>query len=135
MITIDFFPKSWWHIYSLIYAKFFCNQLLILICLTFGTEQFNDIINTMFSSSATVCMIVAVVLDNTLKASRKDRGLLWWDKFRSFGSDPRNLEFYRLPMGLNKFFPAAWWFTINASITCFTLFHLKFALGIKDSNW
>ncbi|CAK9214205.1 unnamed protein product [Sphagnum troendelagicum] len=66
---------------------------------------FDDIINVTFSSSATVAMIVAVTLDNSLKASRKDRGLLWWDKFRNFGSDPRNLEFYRLPLGLNKFFP------------------------------
>lgn len=66
---------------------------------------FNDIINVMFSSSAVIVMMIAVTLDQTLKASRKDRGLLWWDKFSTFGSDPRNFEFYKLPMGLNKFFP------------------------------
>ena len=68
-------------------------------------KQFNDIINVMFSSSAVIVMMIAATLDQTLKASRKDRGLLWWDKFSTFGSDPRNLEFYKLPMGLNKFFP------------------------------
>lgn len=68
-------------------------------------RQFNDIMNVMFSSSAIVVILIAVTLDNTLKAPRKDRGLLWWDKFKTFGSDPRNLEFYKLPMGLNKFFP------------------------------
>lgn len=68
-------------------------------------EQFNDIMNTMFASGTTVVVVITVVLDNTMKASRKDRGLLWWDKFRAFGADSRNLEFYKLPLGLNKFFP------------------------------
>ncbi|BBN14026.1 hypothetical protein Mp_6g08300 [Marchantia polymorpha subsp. ruderalis] len=66
---------------------------------------FNDIMNTMFASGTTVVVVITVVLDNTMKASRKDRGLLWWDKFRAFGADSRNLEFYKLPLGLNKFFP------------------------------
>ncbi|XP_024365383.1 nucleobase-ascorbate transporter 2 isoform X1 [Physcomitrium patens] len=66
---------------------------------------FNDTINVLFSSSAVLAMMIATTLDQTLKASRRDRGLLWWDKFSTYGSDPRNLEFYKLPMGLNKFFP------------------------------
>ncbi|KAL2643374.1 hypothetical protein R1flu_010961 [Riccia fluitans] len=66
---------------------------------------FNDIMNTMFASGTTVVVTITVVLDNAMKASRKDRGLLWWDKFRAFGADPSNMEFYKLPFGLNKFFP------------------------------
>lgn len=59
------------------------------------------------------------------EASRKDRGLLWWDKFSTFSSDPRNLEFYKLPMGLNKFFPPTWcitsWCIPTASNHCYDL--------------
>ncbi|CAM6081627.1 unnamed protein product [Calypogeia fissa] len=69
------------------------------------SRWFNDIMNTMFSSGTTVVVIITVVLDNTMAASRKDRGLLWWDKFHAFGADHRNLDVYKLPWGLNKFFP------------------------------
>jgi hypothetical protein len=69
--------------------------------------QFNDILNVFFSSPVIVALIVAIVLDNTLTrhVTKKDRGMLWTRKFRVFHHDPRNLEFYRLPMGLHKFFP------------------------------
>ncbi|XP_068668877.1 nucleobase-ascorbate transporter 1-like isoform X2 [Aristolochia californica] len=68
---------------------------------------FNGFLNTIFSSSATVGLIVAVLLDNTLEVekSKKDRGMPWWVKFRTFRGDNRNEEFYTLPFNLNRFFP------------------------------
>ncbi|KAH9620721.1 hypothetical protein KSS87_020211 [Heliosperma pusillum] len=68
---------------------------------------FNDFLNTIFSSSPAVALIVAVLLDNTLdyKDSAKDRGMPWWVKFRTFKGDTRNEEFYTLPFNLNRFFP------------------------------
>ncbi|XP_055804508.1 nucleobase-ascorbate transporter 2 [Solanum dulcamara] len=68
---------------------------------------FNDFLNTIFLSSPTVAMMVAVFLDNTLdyKDSAKDRGMPWWVKFRTFKGDSRNEEFYTLPFNLNRFFP------------------------------
>ncbi|XP_014517779.1 nucleobase-ascorbate transporter 1 [Vigna radiata var. radiata] len=68
---------------------------------------FNAFLNTVFSSPATVGLIVAVFLDNTLEVerSKKDRGMPWWVKFRTFRGDNRNEEFYTLPFNLNRFFP------------------------------
>ncbi|KAK9091994.1 hypothetical protein Syun_026905 [Stephania yunnanensis] len=56
---------------------------------------FNAILNTIFSSPPTVGLIVAVILDNTLEVekSKKDRGMPWWVKFRTFRGDNRNEEF------------------------------------------
>jgi len=67
----------------------------------------NDVLNGFFGSRVVVTLIVATVLDVTLTryVSKRDRGMLWTRKFRHFGHDPRNYEFYRLPMGLHKFFP------------------------------
>ncbi|KAK2442617.1 N-terminal acetyltransferase [Trifolium repens] len=68
---------------------------------------FNAFLNTIFSSPPTVGLIVAVILDNTLEVekSKKDRGMPWWVKFRTFRGDNRNEEFYTLPFNLNRFFP------------------------------
>ncbi|KAI5415822.1 N-terminal acetyltransferase [Lathyrus oleraceus] len=68
---------------------------------------FNAFLNTIFSSPPTVGLIVAVILDNTLEVekSKKDRGMPWWVKFRTFRGDNKNEEFYTLPFNLNKFFP------------------------------
>ncbi|XP_023512227.1 nucleobase-ascorbate transporter 1-like [Cucurbita pepo subsp. pepo] len=68
---------------------------------------FNAIMNTIFSSPVTVSLAVAVFLDNTLEVekSKKDRGMPWWVKFRTFRGDNRNEEFYTLPFNLNRFFP------------------------------
>ncbi|MBA0774952.1 hypothetical protein Gotri_010119 [Gossypium trilobum] len=68
---------------------------------------FNDFLNTIFFSSPTVALLVAVFLDNTLdyKDSARDRGMPWWVKFRTFKGDSRNEEFYTLPFNLNRFFP------------------------------
>ncbi|KAG0564185.1 hypothetical protein M758_8G086000 [Ceratodon purpureus] len=72
-----------------------------------GARWFNDIVNGFFSSPVIVALLVASFLDNTMTShvSKKDRGMLWTRKFRVFDRDARNLEFYRLPMGLHKFFP------------------------------
>lgn len=69
--------------------------------------QFDAFLNTIFASPPTVGLIVAVVLDNTLEVekSKKDRGMPWWVKFRTFRGDNRNEEFYTLPFNLNRFFP------------------------------
>ncbi|CAA0837100.1 Nucleobase-ascorbate transporter 1 [Striga hermonthica] len=68
---------------------------------------FNAILNTIFMSPPTVGLIIAVFLDNTLEVekSKKDRGMPWWVKFRTFRGDNRNEEFYTLPFNLNRFFP------------------------------
>ncbi|KAF7832274.1 nucleobase-ascorbate transporter 1 [Senna tora] len=65
---------------------------------------FNAFLNTIFMSPATVGLIVAVFLDNTLEVerSKKDRGMPWWVKFRTFRGDNRNEEFYTLPFNLNR---------------------------------
>lgn len=75
-----------------------------------GARWFNDMINVPFSSEPFVAGLLALFLDVTLHkkdtATRKDRGMHWWDKFRSFKTDTRSEEFYSLPFNLNKFFPS-----------------------------
>ncbi|KAL1560843.1 N-terminal acetyltransferase [Salvia divinorum] len=68
---------------------------------------FDGFFNTIFMSPATIALIVAVFLDNTLdvEMSKKDRGMPWWVNFRTFKGDNRNEEFYTLPFNLNRFFP------------------------------
>lgn len=70
----------------------------------------NDMVNVPFSSEAFVGGLLAMFLDVTLvqkdAATRKDRGMHWWDKYRSFKTDTRSEEFYSLPFNLNKFFPS-----------------------------
>lgn len=71
---------------------------------------FNDMINVPFSSEAFVAGLLALFLDTTLhqkdNALKKDRGMPWWERFRSFKTDTRSEEFYSLPCNLNKFFPS-----------------------------
>ncbi|KAG8061571.1 hypothetical protein GUJ93_ZPchr0003g17043 [Zizania palustris] len=71
------------------------------------SRWFNDMINVVFSSKAFVGGAVAYLLDNTLhrhdSSARKDRGHHFWDRFRSFRTDPRSEEFYSLPFNLNKY--------------------------------
>ncbi|CAM8878654.1 unnamed protein product [Rhodiola kirilowii] len=75
-----------------------------------GARWFNDMINVPFSSEAFVAGLLAYTLDVTLdkkdNATRKDRGMHFWEKFRSFKTDARSEEFYSLPFNLNKFFPS-----------------------------
>ncbi|KAL8106297.1 hypothetical protein AgCh_029914 [Apium graveolens] len=74
------------------------------------SRWFNDMINVPFSSEAFVAGLLAWFLDVTLhqkdNTTRKDRGMQWWDKFRSYKTDTRSEEFYSLPFNLNKFFPS-----------------------------
>jgi hypothetical protein len=89
-------------------------RIFFLDCLInnhfFTFWQFNDMINVPFSSEAFVASMLAFVLDTTLhrkdNQTRKDRGMHWWDRFRSFKTDTRSEEFYSLPFNLNKFFPS-----------------------------
>ena len=71
--------------------------------------QFDDFINTIFSSPATVAMMVSILLDNTLdyKDAAGDRGMAWWANFRTMKGDMRSEEFYTLPFNLNRFFPSS----------------------------
>ncbi|BFG17899.1 hypothetical protein CerSpe_041730 [Prunus speciosa] len=69
---------------------------------------FDDIVNTIFSSSPTVAIIVGTLLDNTLDAkhSAADRGLAWWRPFQSRKGDSRNEEFYSLPVRIREYIPS-----------------------------
>ncbi|KDO57922.1 hypothetical protein CISIN_1g0460591mg, partial [Citrus sinensis] len=71
---------------------------------------FNNIIQVIFTSPATVATIVAYFLDCTHSlghsATRRDSGRHWWAKFRYFERDTRSEEFYSLPWNLNRFFPS-----------------------------
>ncbi|KAI6688184.1 hypothetical protein NL676_025012 [Syzygium grande] len=68
---------------------------------------FNDILNTIFSSSPTVAMIVGVLLDNTLEAKHtaSERGMPWWGPFQHRKGDVRNEEFYNYPLRIHEFLP------------------------------
>lgn len=74
--------------------------------------QFNNIMQVIFSSPATVAAIVAFLLDTTIRRDyssiRRDRGMHWWEKFRYYNQDTRSEEFYALPYNLNRFFPSFW---------------------------
>ncbi|CAN6582721.1 unnamed protein product [Malus baccata var. baccata] len=73
---------------------------------------FDDIMNTIFSSSPTVAMIVGTLLDNTLDASHaaNDRGLAWWRPFQSRKGDARNEEFYSLPVRIREYIPSRFFY-------------------------
>jgi len=57
--------------------------------------QFNDFQNTIFSSPLTVALIIALFINNTLEfeQAKRDRGMMWWVKFRTFRGDSQNAEF------------------------------------------
>ncbi|KAJ1402846.1 Xanthine/uracil/vitamin C permease [Sesbania bispinosa] len=75
-----------------------------------GSTAFNNIVQVIFSSPATVAFIVAYLLDSTLSRghsfTHRDSGRHWWEKFRNFNQDTRSEEFYSLPLNLNRFFPS-----------------------------
>ncbi|MBA0661204.1 hypothetical protein Goklo_005524, partial [Gossypium klotzschianum] len=67
---------------------------------------FNSILNTFFSSPATVAIIVGTVLDNTLEAKQvDDRGIPWWKPFQHRKGDARTEEFYSYPLRINDYIP------------------------------
>ncbi|WJX14880.1 N alpha-acetyl-transferase [Trifolium repens] len=89
------------------------NQSIVLSGLSpvqTGSTSFNNIVQVIFSSPATVAIIVAYFLDTTMSpahaSTRRDSGRHWWEKFRSYNQDIRSDEFYALPMRLNRFFPS-----------------------------
>ncbi|KAK7280246.1 hypothetical protein RJT34_25308 [Clitoria ternatea] len=75
-----------------------------------SSTAFNNIVLVIFSSPATVAIIVAYFFDFTLSrghtSTRRDSGRHWWEKFRNFNQDIRSEEFYSLPFNLNRFFPS-----------------------------
>ncbi|KAL2543133.1 Nucleobase-ascorbate transporter 6 [Abeliophyllum distichum] len=75
-----------------------------------GARWFNDMVNVPFASEAFVAGVLALFFDVTLppndNTTKKDRGMHWWDRFRSYKTDTRSEEFYSLPCNLNKFFPS-----------------------------
>lgn len=87
--------------------QFFDNYLPNHGLVRTNSGWFNAFVTTIFVSAPTVSLIISVFLDNTLEVerSKKDRGMPWWVKFRSFRGDNRNEEFYTLPFNLNRFFP------------------------------
>ncbi|KAG5526290.1 hypothetical protein RHGRI_032540 [Rhododendron griersonianum] len=73
--------------------------------------QFNTIVEIIFTSPATVAVLIAVFLDCTIRPSRTDSGIFdngrhWWERFRDFDKHPMSREFYYLPSGLTKYFPS-----------------------------
>ncbi|MCO5603806.1 hypothetical protein L7F22_057958 [Adiantum nelumboides] len=70
------------------------------------SHWFNDMFFVIFTSAATVAFLIAIVLDNTLQvtSAKKDRGMTWWEKFKTWKGDTRNEEFYSLPFNMNKYF-------------------------------
>lgn len=87
------------------------HSFLLLFVYPFNTNsfvmQFNDILNTIFSSAPTIAIIIGTVLDQTLdaKPSVNDRGVSWWKPFQHKKGDVRNDEFYGLPLRINKYIP------------------------------
>ncbi|KAL5559188.1 hypothetical protein UlMin_035399 [Ulmus minor] len=71
---------------------------------------FSDMVTVIFMSHTTVAALVALILESTLSrendSTRQDTSLHWWQKFSLYASDVRSDEFYALPCGLDKFFPA-----------------------------
>ncbi|KAE8731343.1 Nucleobase-ascorbate transporter 4 [Hibiscus syriacus] len=72
--------------------------------------QFNNVMQVMFSSSATLAIVVAFFLDCTLGCGdtsvERDNGSQWCEKFRNFNADSRTECFYALPGKLSRIFPS-----------------------------
>lgn len=73
-----------------------------------GGGWFNDILNTIFSSSPAVAIIVGTIVDNTLQARHtgEERGLAWFKPFHKRTGDSRNEEFYRYPVRMHEYIPS-----------------------------
>lgn len=86
---------------------FFHKMVIISINFNDFNLQFDDILNTIFSSPPTVALIIATLLDNTLEARRtvEERGLPWLLPFHHRKGDSRNDEFYSYPLRINEYIP------------------------------
>lgn len=97
--------------------------------------QFNNKINVPFSSKAFVSGVLAFFLDMTLppkdETTKKDRGMIWWKRFRSFKSDNRSEEFYSLPFNLSNYFPSHWLITLYTSTSNYFTILLCFCKLMK----
>lgn len=83
--------------------------------ISFYWVQFDDWLNTIFSSSPTVAIIVGTLLDNTLDANYvDDRGLAWWKPFQKRNGDVRNEEFYSLPLRIREYIPTRFLWVVNS---------------------
>lgn len=75
-----------------------------------GSTAFNNAMQVLFSSAATVAIMVAFFLDSTHSRGDSltplDSGRQWWRRFRYFHTDTRSAEFYSLPYNMNRFFPS-----------------------------
>ncbi|KAF7113470.1 hypothetical protein RHSIM_RhsimUnG0124000 [Rhododendron simsii] len=76
-----------------------------------NAHWFNTIVEIIFTSPATIAVLIAVFLDCTIRPSRTDSGIFdngrhWWERFRDFEKHPMSREFYYLPSGLTKYFPS-----------------------------
>ncbi|KAK7357579.1 hypothetical protein VNO80_16872 [Phaseolus coccineus] len=75
-----------------------------------GSTWFNNTVQVLLLSPATVAIVVAYFLDLTLHrgdtSTRRDSGRHWWEKFRNFNQDIRTKDFYSLPFNLSRFFPS-----------------------------
>ncbi|KAE8663759.1 Nucleobase-ascorbate transporter 4 [Hibiscus syriacus] len=71
-----------------------------------GSTWYNNVMQVIFSSPATVGIMVAFFLDCTHSyghsSVRIESGRHWWEKFRTFSTDTRTEEFYSLPANLNR---------------------------------
>nr|GMD05164.1 nucleobase-ascorbate transporter 4-like isoform X1 [Ipomoea batatas] len=71
---------------------------------------FNEMMQVVFTSPATVAGMVALFLDLTLARghaqTRRDSGRHWWARFKYFERDARSAEFYSLPYNLSNYFPS-----------------------------
>lgn len=96
------------YIDSLIDIFQFQLKLVWYVYMILSFLQFDDILNTIFSSPPTVAMIVGTLLDNTLesKYAIDDRGVPWWRPFQHRKGDPRNDEFYGLPLRIHEYIPS-----------------------------
>lgn len=82
------------------------NSTLILLFLSTGSPEFDQIISVLLKTSMAVGGIVAIILDNTIPGTDEERGLMAW---RQSVSDENGEQFqtasikiYDLPFGLNR---------------------------------
>eukprot|EP00884_Botryococcus_braunii_P002860 jgi/Botrbrau1/12575/Bobra.0169s0108.1 len=68
-----------------------------------GNEGFDDIMNSIFSTAAAVSLIITMILDNTIKGTREERGLQVWQVLEDntdWWTDPYMNKVYGLPLNM-----------------------------------
>lgn len=72
----------------------------------FGDSNFADILLAIFSSPMVCALIAAFILDNTVPATREERGLQVWDQVRDadVNNDPEYVKVYSMPLFFAKMF-------------------------------